>query len=98
MSDPRTAEISQDIAKTSLHDRPTAESWVRNPTLSAQLIGDFAKFLQIERNVAESRPFNAEPAEWRIREPPEILQGHWRYFYTIGRRIMGCGIPHFQPM
>ena len=71
MADPRTAEIFKDFAKIFLRDRPQNRG-ARNSTLSAQLSGDFAEFRQIGRNFPESRPFTAEPAEWRILEPPKF--------------------------
>ena len=38
-----------------LHNRPQIR-WVRNPTLSAQVSGDFSEFRQIGRDFPESRP------------------------------------------
>ena len=54
-----------------LHNRPQNHGG-RNPTLSAQVSGYFAEFRQIARNFHESRPFSADPAGRRIREPPKF--------------------------
>ena len=71
MGDPRTAEIFQDFAKIFLRDRPQNHG-VRKSALPSQVSGDSAEFRQVGRNFPESRPFAAEPGEWRIREPPKI--------------------------
>ena len=51
-----------------LRSRPQIHG-VRNSSLSTQVSGDFAEFRQIRRDFHESRPFTAEPAGRRVREP-----------------------------
>ena len=69
MADPRTAGILQDSLEILLRNRPQNRE-VRNPSLSAQVSGNFTEFRQIGRNFPESRPIAEAPAGRGVREPP----------------------------
>ena len=78
------------------HNRPRNHG-VRNTNLPDQISGDFAEFRQIGRDSSESRPFTAEAAGRRVREPPEFLRTPRRHFYKIDHGIIACDIPPFRP-
>ena len=68
---PRTADIFQHLMEIFLHNRPQNHE-ARNSAPSSQLSGVGGNFRQIGRNVAESRPCDAQPAGRRIRERPSF--------------------------
>ena len=79
-----------------LRNRPQIRG-VRNPTLPAQVSGDFAEFRQIWRNFPRIAPLHRRTGRLTGPRTAEIPHGPMEIFYTIGQRFVGCEIPPFPP-
>ena len=71
------------------------------PPFRPKLSGDIAEFRRAGRGSPRIAPLHCKtdrPGDHQTNETPTGPAEVWRYFYAIGRRIMGVEIPHLRPM